>query len=274
MKRLAIVLLAWASPALAQVFAQPDEDPVLPAQILNWTPGEAFGVRDGSTAVYKNIRPGDPDSVYFTNTGLHFVMESISMERPGVGGQGVGTAVRINSLDIVIARELPGPPFQASVEFFESLNDWQGAQEPGDRGVAKRSLGGLGFTVDCWGAGCANYHVDLSSIGGISVPRGRCCVAVACRGTPDAPATVVFRSGAAHPGPDLGYSSDDYYVDQNGDGLFTSAERFSFGGYPLVANMAITLYSDDGCALDLNGDGFVNGDDIDLISAMIEEGCP
>lgn len=271
MKRLACVLLAWAPPVLAQVRA--DDTSTVEARVLDWAPGASwFGSRDGATPVYRNILAEGPGSVYFTG-GAHDAMEFLSLERLDGSGRRVASPVRLNAMDLVVVAEHPDVPFDVTVEFFERFSEWR----PLSAGVAGGSLGKVSFRVDCDGPQCRTHHIDLNALGGISLPRGQCCVAVRCSYTgrdPGPSGYPVFRSGDMFPGPDVGYSADNFYSDANGDGRFTANERLSLGGFPNVANLAVTLYGDDGCALDFNGDGFVNGVDIDKVLALIAGGCP
>jgi len=272
MKRLACILLAWASPALAQL--QPDEPAAVEPRLLDLSKSDdSFGPRDGATTVYQNIRPGDPGSLYFIGGGVHSALEFLSLERLDPSGRRVASPVKLGSIDLIVHAENPAVPFDVTVQFFEFFSEWRALSA----GVAGGLLGTVTFRVDCGGAPCTMRHVDLGAIGGIPLPRGQCCISIVCTpvgGVPGPSGFPVFRSGAEHAGPDVGYSDDRFYSDQNNDGRFTASERLSFGGYPNVANLAVTLYGDDGCAIDYNGDHFVNGGDIDRIMEQIVNGCP
>ena len=74
--------------------------------------------------------------------------------------------------------------------------------------------------------------------------------------------------------PALGYSQDNFYYDASGDGTYQRNERYFYGGGSFLANLMVRLAGDDGCSFDLDGDGFVGGNDIDYALELISAGCP
>jgi hypothetical protein len=74
--------------------------------------------------------------------------------------------------------------------------------------------------------------------------------------------------------PLVGYSADNFYFDADLTNCYGSNERYFYGGPPFVANTMVRLSGDDGCSYDLNGDGFVTGDDTDYGNSLNDAGCP
>ena len=232
--------------------------------------------------VYNNIAAG-PDAGYFGGTvsgnTVRAAMDFLSLERPTSSGTPIGTASRISTVLIALDNEVPDFSMTVTIDFYATLVDWRPSPGP----VLDEPVGGVFFDITpSTPHDGPVYTVDLSAIGGISLPRGRCCVDVRTwvynNGqypiTPSTTGRVLFRSGVTQPLPSVGYSPDNAYFDLDGTAGYQRTDRVSFGGRPSVANLGIALYTDEGCTIDFNGDGFVNGVDIDRLLGAIEAGCP
>lgn len=74
--------------------------------------------------------------------------------------------------------------------------------------------------------------------------------------------------------PALGFSYDNFWFDADNGGTYKRNERYFFGGFPALSNLMVRLGGNDGCSFDMNGDGFVSGDDSDYAGDLNDSGCP
>ena len=243
--------------------------------------------------VYTNGNYWGSNSYVFGGASVHAAMDLVFLERMDEATQlRADVPVKVTQVEfwaIASGDGTNGPStdeYAITLDFYDEIVD----TAPVPEAVNQHWLGGfyLDHTmVDCTGYDgyCNWYVIDLSLLGGIDIPRGRCCVDIRCweynNGEP--PVTLHPALSPAFNGsksvmpahyPDVGYSADTFYFDANSDGVYQSDERYFYGGFPLLANLMVTLRTTDGCTIDYNGDGFINGDDIDRVLDLIIEGCP
>jgi len=272
-----------------------------------------FGTR-ASTAVdyYSNVDYG-PNSYMFFGGGVHTTGEHLFFEK-GAGYSNpmhigpVGAPARIGEIEFwVVASDLSSTAgtvvdCTVTLEMFDHCVDWSPVgttsspntcMPSGDDSINQISLGG--FYVDLAGTNApyndANgFMLDLCEAGlAWTVPDGNVFIDMRCweyNGGSEpvnlsANVYPMFNgqsagacSFAAGGYPKLGYSYDNFYFDANLDWLYKRNERYFFGGLPAIANLMIRLSGDDGCSFDLNGDGFMNGGDVDYAFELIDAGCP
>lgn len=273
--------------------------------------GSGFGTRGDPMDVYSNVDLGGNSWIFYGGT-VHTSGDPIFMEKGGYSSFGVNVGpvaspakVGIFEFWIVASDGTTGShgvPCTITYEMFDTQVDWNPlsttavpntCMPSGDDSVNQVSLGG--FYVPLTGAfaplnGFANgYILDLGGAGlawtltdGNAFIDNRCwdnngtnppvAISATVYNCYDGSAAVCGAPAGAYPA--LGFSVDNFYFDADSNGIYRRNERYFYGGFPFIANLMFRLQADDGCTLDLNGDGFVNGDDIGYAGFVFDGGCP
>jgi len=273
-----------------------------------------FGTRAATEVdYYSNVDTG-ASSYIFIGGGVHLSGDHLVFEKGGYTSLGgyiypVASSAKIGTVEFwVVASDLSaatGAPIDCTVtlEMFDYLLDWSPlsttaapntCHTSGDDSVNQVSLGG--FYVDLVGSafgplnGYANgYILDTGSAGlAWTMPHGSGFLDERCwdyngGSVPVTPSLVIYTcfngsfGNCAYPDgsyPALGWSADNFYFDANANGTYARNERFFFGGLNFLSNLMVRLGGNDGCSFDLNGDGFVSGDDADYALELVDAGCP
>lgn len=275
--------------------------------------GGGFGTRAATLVNYYSNVDLSANRWIFRGTTVHNLGDNVHFEKGGYDINGyaiypVGSPGKIGEVEFwVIAVDGAqstgaGVDCTVTLEMFDTVIDWSPVNPSsgpasntchtsGDDSINQVSLGG--FYVDLTGGaapynGFANgYIVDISSAPW-NCPDGNGFIDFRTwdynGGSPPAvPSALIWATfngvgvNCGYPDgayPALGWSEDAFSYDVGGDGRYQSSELFFFGGFPFVSNAMIRLAGDDGCSFDLNGNGFVGGDDIGYASELIEAGCP
>jgi len=275
---------------------------------------DGFGTRAaGSVDFYSNVDTSNQGYVFFGG-GVHTAGEHLFFEKGGVNGLGnpvgpVGSGGRVGEVEFWVVASDPaladGDPVECTVslEMFDHCVDWSPngstavpntCMPSRDDSINQVSLGR--FYIDLTGQASplnaqANGYIFNSGAAGFAwdVTDGNGFIDIRCweyngGGEP------VTLSNAVYPAfnglglgqcsypvsryPALGYSVDNFYFDNNADARYSRNERFFFQGDPEIANLMIRLGGADGCSFDLDGNGFVNGVDIDYALELVANGCP
>lgn len=275
--------------------------------------GSGFGTRAATQVdYYSNVDLGGGSWIFYgggvNNTGDHLVFEKGGYNALGNAIYPVASPAKVGTVEFwVIASDLSsatGAPVDCTVtlEMFDHLIDWSPVattaipntcHTSGDDAVNQVSLGGFyidltggfapingyanGYILDTGGAGLAwtmsdgNGFLDerVWAYNGGSPPVA---LSTTCYCTYDG-----SNGNCAYPDgsyPALGYSADNFYLDANGDGRYSRNERYYYGGLNFLSNLMVRLGGDDGCSFDIDGDGFVSGNDTDYALELIAAGCP
>lgn len=226
----------------------------------------------------------------------------------------VGAPAKIGTVEFYVVRSDGSTAgggecdFTVTLEMFDHVVDWSPVGTTANPNTCMPSLNdavnqvSLGrVQVDLVGElspcnGCdpycgygQGYIVDLAAAGmAWNVIDGTCFFDIQCwnynGGAPPVQrASILFPmydgledTCIAPPGsyPAIGYSADNFYLDANNDGRYSRNERYFYGGPPSIANLMLRLGGNDACSLDLDGDGFVGGNDIDYALELMAAGCP
>lgn len=281
-----VLMLASGSAAVAQTAAPPARVRVDPSAVRSAGFAPGGGGRTSATDFYSNVNTGS-SAFLFLMSDVHGAMEPLFLGRedPDTGLQ-TDLPAKVSEIEFwIVASDTSSSadPYSATItiDFYDEITDWAPLPGPVNSGFI------AGFQVDLVDAcpGCGGGYVISLGDDSFGVPRGRCCVDLRCWEYNDgAPPTVVsqalslpfngFAPGFDGEYPLAGFSGDNIYLDTSGDGVYQRNERYFAGGAPHVTNLMVALRGDDGCTIDFNGDGYVNGDDIDRIVELIERGCP
>lgn len=247
------------------------------------------------------------------NSGEHLFYEKVGTNGLGNPVGPVASPAKIGEVEFWVAASDTavgtGVPVDCTItlEMFDHCVDWSPVgttaapntcMPSGNDAINQVSLGG--FYVDLAGTAIApfngflnGYILDLCTPGlAWNNPDGNGFIDFRCwdyngGSAPIAGALTIYNafagqaagpcSYAAGSYPANGYSVDNFYFDANANGRFQRNERYFYGGLPAVANLMIRLGTGsigDGCSLDIDGNGFVNGDDVDYAFELIDAGCP
>jgi len=292
MKQLAIamMLVAGGADALAQSGEPAARTTIEPGSVVLGDRSRGGHGRRQLTDFYSNVDQG-PSSYLANGSSVHGAMDLLFLGRDenGAGAQ-TDLPMKVSQVEfwtvVSDGSSTSDDPFSMTItlDFYDEIVDWAPVPEP----VNRERLAGFQVDIvdpncfDCWDG---SVLVDLGA-SAFTIPRGRCFVDVRCwEYSPGVAPTVVSEiaypmfNGIASPDyegqyPLTGFSADSFYFDANADGVYQRNERYFFGGAPFLANLMIALRGDDGCTMDFNGDGYVNGDDIDRVMELIDRGCP
>jgi len=271
-----------------------------------------FGTRAATQMdYYSNVNTG-AGSYIFYGTGLNESGEPIFLEKGGTDDLGdpigpVASPGKFNEVELWMVTSngtSASAPFDCTitVELFAATVDFANLGSTclpsGDDSVAQISLGG--FYSDLTLQNYALYVITYSGLEALYGPYfnwnvldGNCFVDI--RGWDPSGGGLSFtRTGnglwlfpafdgmspapcaiAPDAYPTLGMSFNNFYHDGvTIDGHYSRGERYFFGNdNNFLSNLMVRFAGNDGCSLDLNGDGFVGGVDVDYVGLLIDAGC-
>ncbi len=275
--------------------------------------GAGFGTRAATEVDYYSNVDLSASNFIFYGTALPQAADHLHFEKGGYNALGnpiypVASSAKVGTVEFwVVASDLSaatGAPIDctATLEMFDHMLDWTPAattaipntcHPSGDDSVNQVSLGG--FYVDLNGTfgplnGYANGYILDTGTAGLAwtMPDGNGVLDYRTwqynGGSPPValstncyPTFNGSNGNCAYPAgsyPALGYSADNFWFDNNAGGSIQRTERFFFGGLNFLSNLMVRLGGNDGCSYDLDGDGFVGGNDIDYGLELVDGGCP